>query len=73
MKSLCTELAGLESIPHGRFGKPEFFADQEDRRDAQPALIFKQRIVHVPEHGRCVGELGAFETPGSGQDSAGCG
>ena len=57
---LISVLARLESIPHGRFGKPKLCADQEDCCNAQPALVFEQGIVHIPEQSRRAGELRAF-------------
>src|ERR1700688_536308 len=39
---LASELAGLERVPQRGFGKPEIFADQENRCHAQPALVSKQ-------------------------------
>jgi hypothetical protein len=53
-------LARLEGIPQGCFGKPERCANQQNRRKAQPALVFKEGIVHIPKQARCAGELGAF-------------
>jgi hypothetical protein len=57
---LVFELARLKRIAHGCFGKPELRADQKNRGDAQPALIFEQGILHFPKQPRCAGELRAF-------------
>ena len=57
---LISVLARLKSIPYGCFGKPKLCADQEDRSNAQPALVFEQGIVHIPEQSRRAGELRAF-------------
>ena len=57
---LVPELARLKSVPQVGFGKPELFGDQENRRDAQPALVLKERVMHIPEQACRAGELGAF-------------
>jgi hypothetical protein len=49
-----------QGIPHCYFGKPELFGDQEDRRYAQPALVRKEGVMHLPEQPGRAGELGAF-------------
>jgi hypothetical protein len=59
MKSLRTLFLNWpvsSALQHGRFGKPELRADQKNRGDAQPALIFEQGIVHIPKQPRCAGE-----------------
>ena len=41
---LVPVLARLKSVPQVGFGKPELFGDQENRRDAQPALVLKEHV-----------------------------
>jgi len=41
-------------------GKHELCGDQKNRGNTQPALVFEQRIVHLPEPPRSAGEFGAF-------------
>jgi hypothetical protein len=38
-------LARLKDIPRGRLGKSESYTDQENRRNAQPAPVFKKGVV----------------------------
>src|SRR6202165_3609860 len=57
---LTSVLARLKSIPHRCFEKPKLSADQENRRYAQPALVRKEGVVHIPEQPGCAGELSAF-------------
>jgi hypothetical protein len=60
LRTFVPELARLKSVPQVGFGKPELFRDQENRRDAQPALVLKERVMHIPEQACRAGELGAF-------------
>ena len=41
-------------------GSPSLFGDQEDRRYAQPALVRKESVMHLPEQPGRAGELSAF-------------
>ena len=52
-------LARLKGTPQRCFGKPQLFANQEDRRNAQSALVLKERIVHIPEQA-CQRAMRAF-------------
>ena len=54
--SVLASVGPSQEHPVGLFGKPERCADQENRRDVQPALVF----VHFPKQARCAAELGAF-------------
>ena len=53
-------LARLKGIPHDNLGKSELCADQENCRNAQTTLVFKEGIVHIPKQSRCAGDLGAL-------------
>ena len=59
---LVAVLGRLKSVPQGGFGKPELLGDQENRRDAQPALVLNEHVTHIPEQSCRSGELGGFRS-----------